>query len=79
MRVLVRFLPVLMIALGLLTSTNTQAQSRDNFSTKLVVAGAVINPAKGKPLKGATVELRSGSKMLKKTTIGNENGWGGAG
>lgn len=59
-----------MIAMGLLLATNSQAQSRDNFTTALRVAGAVINPVKGKPLKDATVELRSGSKVIEKTTTG---------
>ena len=68
MRLMLKLFPVLLIAGGLLLTKTTQAQSRDNHKTKLRVGGAVLDPKKGKALKGATVELRSGAKVLEKTT-----------
>lgn len=55
-----------LLMVGMFAAKSTKAQSRDNFSTKLSVSGAVLDPKKGKMLKGATVELKSGSKTLKK-------------
>ena len=68
MRLLLKIVPVLLIAGGMLLTKATQAQSRDNHNTKLRVGGAVLDPKKGKALKGATVELRSGAKVLEKIT-----------